>query len=54
MIEPQDLYSVYVESFEEFLPEAPKLPTWAELSWPLKDEWQERADELNEARREDA
>lgn len=26
------------------------LPTWESLSWFDKDEWQARADELNEAR----
>lgn len=26
------------------------LPRWEDLSWAEKDAWQERADELNEAR----
>lgn len=51
LFEPETLYETARELSMTYFDQ--ELPRWEELSWPDKDEWQERADELNEARRND-
>lgn len=49
--EPEQMYeTARVLSMAYF---GEQLPIWELLTWPEKDEWQRRADELNEARRDD-
>lgn len=48
LYEPETMYAAARELHEAYLKVS--LPSWEELSWDDKDDWQARADELNEAR----
>lgn len=50
MLEPDKMYEAHREVWLAYIGD--ELPEWDALSWPEKDHWQERADELNEAREE--
>lgn len=48
MIEAEELYEAHRVSSEVYLGEF--MVPWTQLSWPQRDMWQAKADELNEAR----
>ena len=50
LYEPEVMYETARDLSEFYFGEP--LPRWEDLTWPDKDAWQERADELNEARKE--
>lgn len=49
MLEARDLYNAHAVAHFAFTGE--RLSAWGELSWPEKDSWQAKLDELNEAER---
>ncbi len=51
LYEPEPMYETARDLSMQYLDYY--MPPWDELSWADKDEWQARADELNEARHND-
>jgi hypothetical protein len=51
LYEPEQMYETACDLSMSYF--GKQLPEWRLLTWPEKDEWQRRADELNEARESD-